>query len=146
MKKVNIKNKSFKVIPEAKRVEGSMPLKWVKKDMKRGIKPMYKTLIEACVYGVNKISEIQYIFGMNSNKISATAYCDDNDKFDENVGIQVCSAKLEYKNHMKMAKAYDKTYKVLQEISNIVYDLCKEHVRKANAIEDDMVRTYGRRP
>lgn len=138
MKKINIKNKEFKVIPEAKLVSGVMPEKWIGKDLKRGIKPIYKSII----FNVARWSS-DYLDN-EFPAISANAYCDEKDTFDEEIGIEVCSAKMEWKNHMKLAKLYDRMHKILIETAIIVGAWCVEHEKKAEAIEADLTKFYGR--
>ena len=134
MKKIKIKDKYFKVISEANIVQGSMMEKCIGKDLRKGIKPLNRLIIAWLIDN----------FYYQENFVNATAYCDDEDEFDEKTGIEVCSAKLELKNHMKTAKLYDRIHRVLIETANIVAKLCMFHVDKAKAIEDDLVREYGR--
>lgn len=140
MKKIQIKNKKFKIIPEIKIIQGEMPRKWIDNDLKRGIKPIYKSII----YYLASSMTSNNIFGNNIKDISATAYCDDNDEFDEKVGIEVCSAKMELKNHLKLAKLYNRMHKILIATAITVGAMCAEHTEKAQAIEDDLCRTFGR--
>lgn len=140
MKKKEIKGKKFMIIPEAKIVKGTMMEKTVSKDMKRGYKRLYKNIIQYLAYRFGAIDEFDL------EEISAIAYCDELDTFDENVGVEVCSAKLELKNHRKLAKLYSRIHKALIKTAIIVDHLCVEHNEKAAAIEDDLVRTYGRMP
>ena len=117
MKKVEIKNKSFKVIPEARIVQGKMVEKDVQHDLKRGIKQIHKSIINDLSLDLNP----QKVFWPTIKRlICATAYCDENDEFDEKTGIEVCSAKMELKNHKKLAKQYDKMHRILLEAANIV--------------------------
>lgn len=134
MKKINIRNKTFKAIPEQKIVYGEMPLKWIDGDMKMGIKDIYKLVIIAAVGE------------KNADTIKAKAYCDERDEFDERIGTEVCSSKLEYKNHIRLAKAYSRAFRILTEASYIAEKLCRRHFNKANAIEDDLIRHYGKEP
>ena len=140
MKKVRIKEKTFKVIPEAKIVQGKMPIKWYQKDMARGYKPLHKRLM---MFGMDMlyplISDWSGDFFVHAN-----AYCDEKDTFDEKTGVEVCAAKLEMKNHMKLAKAYAKLYVLMSDTMRDLAELCYEHSQKAAAIEHDLVKTYGR--
>ena len=140
MKKIFIKDKFFKVIPEANLVMGEMPEKWIGRDVRRGIKPIYKAIIVALAQRISDYDVLDY------PNICANAYCDKNDVFDEKIGIEVCSAKMEWKNHMKLAKLYDRMHRILIETAVIVGTWCAEHTKKAQSIEDDLVRTYGRMP
>lgn len=138
MKKVNIKGKKFKVIPEAKLVTGKKVAKQLIDDMKYGVRFNEADLIAdtALILGIP--------FFSNDDYITANAYCDERDEWDEKRGIEVCASKLDMKNHYRLAKQYSRICRLLMETSNIVYKLCKMHVDKAKAIEDDLVRHYGR--
>jgi len=137
MKRITIKEKEFKVIPEARLVQGEMMAKGVIHDLSMGIKNKYRILIREAISS-------RAFFNKNFSIIHANAYCDQNDTFDEKRGIEVCSSKLELKNHRKLAKLYDRAARDLQEASLIAQSLCIRHEDKAQAIEDDLVRHYGR--
>lgn len=139
MKRVNIRDKEFKVIPENGVVKGEMMTKGVAHDLSMGIKNKYKMLVR---YALNSAA----FFKTNDSIIKAKAYCDSNDKFDERRGIEVCSAKLELKNHRRLAKWYDRAARDLQEASLVAQSFCIRHEEKAQAIEDDLCRTFGRLP
>lgn len=146
MKKLDIKGREFKVIPEAGIVQGEKEENWIRKDLRRGIKPVYKKLIEYAAFTIDRRHTTDtYFGGVDGNpKTYATAYCDKNDEFDEKIGIEVCSAKLDLKNHRKLAKFYDRMHRILIETAVIVGKMCIEHDQKADAIESDLRKTYGR--
>ena len=129
----DVNKKSFKIIPERGVVVGEMPMKWVDdKDMKAGIKPLYKSII-------------RFLMGCRDlDTVKAVAYLDPKDTWDEKTGIEVCASKLELKNHLRLARAYDRVHRTLVEISLVAAEYCIRHTKKAMAIEDDLVRTYGR--
>ena len=129
-------DKEFKIIPEAKIVQGVMKEKWVNKDLRTGIKPISRFIIEILA------GELDNGYG----DVYATAYCDEHDEFDEKIGIDVCSAKLEMKNHLRLAKLYDRMHRALIEASMIVGGWCKMHTHKAKAIEKDLEEYHGRLP
>lgn len=137
MKKVNIKNKDFIVVPEGRVVKGEMPEKRIDKDLKMGIKPLYKKILK---FAANEIDK-----GEDFRTISGVAYCDDNDEFNEDIGIDVCSAKLEMKNHRKLQKLYGRICDSLMEAELVATHLLMMHKMKADAIEEDMKKTYGRK-
>lgn len=142
-KKVKIKNKEFIVIPEAKMIKGKMVEKNYENDLKIGIKPIYKGIIRSAIIldffsRKNNINKTEFV--------EATAYCGGNDEWDEKRGIEVCSAKMELKNHIRLAKLYNRISRILQEAAVIAQTFCIKHDKKAEAIEDDMVRTFGRLP
>lgn len=149
MKRIEVKGKEFYIVPEAGVVKGRMPLKWVENDLRHGIKPVYKRIIS---YGMGLISPSSVLWNFidntlcwNDQYVEAVAKCEPDDKFDETTGIGVCAAKMELKNHLKLAKAYDRLHRVLVETAVIVGEYCIKHTEKANAIEDDLVKYYGRK-
>lgn len=147
MKKVNVRNKEFKVIPEARLVQGVMTEKGIENDLKAGIKDKYKELIKNASYNYNGRNYITCgnIFDLLKKKnITANAYCDEKDEFDEKVGIDVCSEKLELKNHLKLARLYGKIAKDLSDAAMIANGFCTKHEAKAMAIENDLIKMYGR--
>ena len=141
MKRVNIKGKEFKVIPEAKLVQGEMLEKSCDNDLKIGIKPIYKVILRHAIL-YDKVFRRHSL--NETDIIHANAYCDENDTWDESSGIEVCAAKLELKNHRKLAKMYDRISRDLQEAAIIAQSFCFHHEDKAQAIEDDLCRTFGR--
>jgi len=146
MKKLDIKGRKFKIIPEAGIVQGEKEENWIGKDLKRGIKPVYKSIINEIAFAIDRTHTFNAYGwpGESKPKIYATAYCDKNDEFDEKIGIEVCSAKLDLKNHRKLAKFYDRMHRILIETATIVGKMCIEHDQKAQAIEADLEKTYGR--
>jgi len=141
VKKIKYRDKLMIIIPETNLVKGTMRCKWIDKDLRGGYKPIYKIIIDFVMGILYPNMDIPF---NKDQVIEAYAYCDNKDTYDEKVGIEVCSAKLEMKNHIKLAKAYNRLCKVLTETADIAYQLCKKHVDKANAIEEDLARTYGR--
>ena len=139
MKRVKIKNKEFKVIPEARLVQGEMIEKSFENDLKMGIKNKCKSIIRhgMLVNDQNWPASLDTI-------LHANAYCDEKDEWNEKIGIEVCAAKLDLKNHKKLAKQYGRLYRLLFETIDVVTELIEYHTKKAEAIEDDLVRTYGR--
>ena len=143
MKKKSVRNKDFKIIPEAKLVQGRMQEKKVYQDLKAGIKGKYKHLIaEATDYYEASLWKM----GHDYNEITANAYCDEKDEWDEKVGIEVCAAKMEMKNHRKLARMYNRIANDLQEACLIAQSYCVRHEAKAMAIENDLVEYHGRIP
>lgn len=140
MKEVKIKNKKFKIIPEAKLIKGEMYEKGYEKDLRIGIKPIYKSIIAFAAV----LDRFMRTNTDGAKLISAYAYCDEKDTWDEKRGIEVCSAKLELRNHRKLAKAYNRISRDLQEAALIAQSFCIRHEDKAQSIEDDLCRTFGR--
>lgn len=141
MKKIKERDKDFIVIPEAKMVKGEMATNYIYRDMQMGIKDEYRDIIASAAIGYGgKLRLIVPFF----DSIKATSRCDERDEYSEKIGVEVCSAKMDYKAHMKAARIYDRVYRRLMETSEIVRRLLERHLKKAQAIEDDMARTYGR--
>ena len=144
MKKVNVRNKEFKVIPEARLVQGKMVEKNIDNDLKAGIKEKYKELIRFASGNYESNNVLDVLLYDKIRTVMANAYCDEKDEFDEKVGIDVCSEKLELKNHLRLARLYGKIAKDLSDAAMIANGFCTKHEAKAMAIEEDLVRMYGR--
>ena len=150
MKLIDNGNKVFKVIPEGKRVEGYLLGKWVGSDLKEGIKPIYKKIIKPLAEELTILNMNDGSFYYNNYEemlvpiINGKSLCDSHDEFSEKIGIDVCAAKMELKNHLKLAKLYSRMHKLLVETAIIVDAWCIKHQEKAMAIEDDLNNYYGR--
>lgn len=139
MKRVKKHGKDFKVIPEAKLVRGETYKATLLNELD-GLPFRH----QRAIYGANAKRVFEYL--TSPDRVYANAYCDDKDNFDENIGMMVCAAKLDKKNHLHLAKECERTYKVLMECAEFLEEKRQRHLEKAQAIEDDMVRTYGRMP
>ena len=139
-KEVRHRDKTFKIIPEADRVVGWMQEKneITYKDYSGLRRDYIDILMEAMYMG----RDGNYKFNNEEEKIKALATCDPRDTFDEKTGMDICAAKLEWKNHNKMAKKYDSAHRKLIEAAQIAYGLCMKHYNKMKSIEDDLERTY----
>ena len=137
IKKVNIKNKDFIVVPEGRIVKGEMAERKVRDDIKMGIKPLYRSLLKLVADELDN--------GYDFDNIKAVAYCDEDDEFDEKAGIDVCGAKLDLKNHRKLERLYGKVCNTLMEVELIAIHMMEVHKHKAEAIEEDLRKTYGRK-
>ena len=138
MKKVTKKNKFFKVIPEAKLVIGEMRGTTVSNEVENaGINYKQATLIQ---WASTVLGQDYDMF----STIQGNAYCDERDEFDEHVGIEVASSKLDLKKHKKMAKRYWAIYRLLVDASTTAHKLYEKHHDKAQAITEDLDRHYGR--
>lgn len=154
MKKIFYRNKLFKIIPENNTVEGKATFKDFPEDLK-GIKEIYDNIIKSAMINLYP-DRYSYVIDDNDNEIvgiamvvdsvKAKSHCDIKDTFDEHTGINVCSAKIEKKNHLKLAKMYDRLHRTLIETAIIVAQLCIKHTKKAEAIEKDLCDHYGRMP
>ena len=137
MKRVFRKGKEFKIIPENRTVIGKQDKQEVYKDLDEATKKVGSIIsyVEDLIYGWDYVEPVV-----------ATAYCDPQDEFDEERGLNVCEEKLDFKQHIQLAKRYSSIYRLLMETANYVYKKCKAHLDKAKAINADLEKTYGRLP
>ena len=138
MKRVFRKNKKFKVIPENGTVMG-------KQERKRIADEIYEATCKEAIL-IECAEDMIYGWHGLYEPVIATAYCDPKDEFDEKVGLNVCEEKLDFKQHIQLAKRYSSIYRLLMETGNYVYKKCEEHLKKAEAINADLEKTYGRLP
>lgn len=132
--------KKFYVIPEAKRVVAKMPRKGaVEYSDFSQIDYIHQHVLTSSMDCDDIVGE--QIYG--GCGLKAVAVCDSRDEFDERTGREIASSKLELKNHMLQARAYDKAHRLLIETANMAADLCKKHFNKAEAIREDLQRMYG---
>ena len=140
MKKLNIKNKRFVVVPEKKMVIGRMNTSPVGFDGS-SCKPLHRELLR---FACDQIAWQSYEMSGNfDGEYKAIAKCDDRDEFNEKVGIDICEEKLEMKKHLRMARVFDRVHRLLVETGMVAYQECVKHVNKANAIKEDLERMYG---
>lgn len=135
MRERSIGDKKFKIIPEVELVQGSTNRKYITDNLSN-LPIKEKRIIRDAL--------CENLWGRD--KITANAYCDDNDFFDENIGVMVCTAKLDMKNHIKMVKDCERAIEVLNKCVRFLETVCQKHRRKAIAIEEDLANTYGRLP
>lgn len=140
MKRVIIKDREFKVIPEARLVAGSMPKKYMQDEIHEVDFNHLLTLISALSCFRDK--EYDQTFG--EDILYSNAYCNEDDEWDERTGIEVCNSKMDYKQHIRLAQECDKAYRLLTECADWMYKRCAHHMKKAELIDDDMCKTYGR--
>ena len=133
--KIRYKNdKCFKIIPENGTVYAT--------GSKDGIMDRERstfTVEELCVLPYY-ILEDSYD---DNNKISAKAVCDRLDTFDENVGIDIAGAKIDMKNHLRMARLCDRALRDMETVMRKLEMICNKHYRKAKAIQKDLEEYYG---
>ena len=133
MKLVKKNGKEFKIIPEAKIVQAKTNKKFLMDEL-HGLPLEMKAVIR--LIADDKYTSDQIIY--------ATAYCDEKDTFDENIGMLVSAEKLDKKNHLRLAKECDRVYKTMVKCAKFLRNKRDMHLKKAQSIEDDMVKTYGR--
>ena len=131
--------KKFYVIPEAKRVIAKMSRKGAMdyNDFSQ-IDYIHQDVLASSMDYDGVVGDLG-----SACSLKATAVCDPRDEFDERIGREIASSKLELKNHMLQARAYDKAYRLLIETANMAANLCKKHFNKAEAIREDLQRMYG---
>jgi len=139
MKKLNIKNKRFVVVPEKKMVVGRMDRKPVVYGGSN-CKPLHRELLK---FACNAITWQNFDVFDGFGEYKAVAKCDNRDEFNEKVGIDICEEKLEMKKHLRIARVFDRVHRLLVETGMVAYQECVKHVNKANAIKEDLERMYG---
>lgn len=73
----------------------------------------------------------------------AKTKCDPRDVWDEKTGIDVCSAKLDYKEHMRKVRKLERLLVIMNSAMRKIEDLCQKHQLKAKAIRKDLEDYYG---
>lgn len=73
----------------------------------------------------------------------AKTKCDPRDKWDDKTGLDVCSAKLDLKEHLRKAKKLDRLLVVMNAAMRKMEDSCQKHKSKAKAIRKDLEDYYG---
>lgn len=137
MKKVKIKNRDYKVIPEARLVMGEMDRKSIMEETD-DLSGLQTDILDIAMGGYRwRIMD-------DNDTIHANAYCDERDEFDEKIGLDVCTEKLYLKQHKQMLKQYEVVMKRLEVLADWMYSKAQMHAEKIKAIEDDLERMYGR--
>lgn len=131
MKKVTRDNKTFKIVPENKTVYGTGK----KKDLS------YEICSTFTKYEHEVLPSDLYI--VPTSNIYSKAVCSEGDHFDEKIGIDISSAKLDLKNHEYAARKYDWVIKTMISAIKKLEDLSERHKKKAKAIRNDLERYYG---
>ena len=140
MRKTEIKDKKFKIVPEASFIAGEEYRKLMCDEMD-GVSEIHKRILSRVF---NLIGARDFLMKPGAEKIHAKAVCDPRDTFDEKIGIDVCSAKLDWKQHMSLAKECDKAFRILSCCNHWLYAKCQYHYNKAQAIEKDLNEYYGK--
>ena len=71
------------------------------------------------------------------------AKCDPKDEWDEKIGIDIASAKLDLKEHLRKARKLEKTLVTMNSLMRKMEDICQKHQKKAKAIKKDLEDYYG---
>lgn len=137
MKIVTMKNKfghlrkSFKVIPEHNIVVGE------------GVQTsLFDELSNVCTETELDFMPVTIVFdGENINY--AKTKCDPRDEWNEKTGIDVCSAKLDLKEHLRKARKLERALVLMNSVMRKMEDLCQKHKAKAKAIRKDLEDYYG---
>ena len=137
MKIVTMKNKfghlrkSFKVIPENNIVVG-----------KGAQTSLFDELSNVCTKTELDFMPVTIVFdGKNTNY--AKTKCDPRDEWNEKTGIDVCSAKLDLKEHLRKARKLERALVLMNSVMRKMEDLCQKHKTKAKAIRKDLEDYYG---
>lgn len=143
MKIVTMKNKfghlrkSFKIIPEHNIVVGE------------GVQTsLFDELSNVCTETELDFMPVSIVFdgiasdgGENNNY--AKTKCDPRDEWNEKTGIDVCSAKLDLKEHLRKARKLERALVLMNSVMRKMEDLCQKHKTKAKAIRKDLEDYYG---
>lgn len=130
--RTEFRNKEFKIIPD-KAITGEKKRKDLWDDVNGVSIIKFKTILAAG----------DYIYPNDRQPLKAKAVCDERDKWDEKVGMDIVSAKLDYKDHKQLAKQYDRIFRLLTECAWWVYRRLCWHNDKMKAIATDMEKMYG---
>ncbi len=134
MKKIGRKDgKSFKVIEENRTTYGTSP--------RRKMMDELCSILTEDELDVLPSFIVYDFYSYIDNKAQAT--CDDKDEFNEKIGMDVVAAKLDMKDHMRMAKNYDRALRVMNAAMRKLEDMCNKHMKKARAIRRDLEEYYG---
>lgn len=134
MKKIGRKDgKSFKVIEENRTTYGTAP--------RRKMMDELCSILTEDELDVLPSFIVYDFYSYIDNKAQAT--CDDKDEFNEKIGMDVVAAKLDMKDHMRMAKNYDRALRVMNAAMRKLEDMCNKHMKKARAIRRDLEEYYG---
>ena len=131
----DIRIKDFKVNEEAKVVVGT---------------GLFDTQLETDMehsQAPGKIRELvtaldNLFIGTPFHKVKVKARCDERDAFDWKRGKDICNSKLECKRHMKLARKYDRVYRMMCEALPYVEERVRTHLGKAQAIQEDLGSMY----
>lgn len=143
MKKISSKNKTFKVIPENKTVICEINKRNIFDESLGGIPKDVEYIIETALR-ILYHGDWDDCFDDEIGIITAKATCDEHDKYNEEKGMAVAASKAIKKQHLQLARKYDRAHMALMEAANVVRDKCMDHMKKAQAIDDDLVNYYGR--
>ena len=133
----------FKVIPENKTVICEMDKRNIFDEPLGGIPKNIGCIIELALRMLYHCDWDDWGFG-DDEMITAKATCDEHDEYDEEKGMAVAASKAIKKQHLQLARKYDRVHMALMEAANITRDKCMEHMKKIQAIDDDLVNYYGR--
>lgn len=134
MKKIGRKDgKSFKVIEENRTTYGTAP--------RRKMMDELCSILTEDELDVLPGFIVYDFYSYIDNKAQAT--CDDKDEFNEKIGMDVVAAKLDMKDHLRMAKNYDRALRIMNAAMRKLEDMCNKHWKKAMAIRKDLEEYYG---
>lgn len=133
MKVIEKDGKTFFIVPETKTIVGTMYRKdWA----------AYKDFSETNDKIAWIIKDSTDLLD-NHKRVNSVAICKDSDEYDEKIGMDICSSKLELKSHKSISNAYEVAYRRLQEAANKAFDLHCKHLNKEIAIKQDLNDYYG---
>lgn len=139
MKQYSDRHGTFKIIPEARKVIG-ISYKRPFADEYYHLDSVSRMLVEYA------LTEVLVYFPWRDRKIVATAQCSLDDKWDEKTGVDICAEKIELKNHRSIARRLDCVIRILERSIHRIEELRDKHIKKAESIEEDLCKMYGRMP
>ena len=141
MRLLKKKCSEFKIIPEARIVIGEKKYDGEKKRKSGSLPFPTWSLIQDALF-----ENQSFDVWSNEIHVSATAYCDEKDEFDERKGVDICEEKIDMKYHDKLARTYKRAADTLEKAARAAMEISKRHSDTADAIRDDLCKTYGRMP
>ena len=137
MKVIHRGDRVFKVIPDAGVVVGEAQQSSI-----------FDELNDVCTF--SEMNCIPINICMDSDEIGFTykynkakAKCDPRDKWSEKVGIDIVSAKLDMKEHLRKARKLERTLLTMNSALRKIEDILNKHLKKAKAIRKDLENYYG---
>lgn len=126
--------KSFKIIPENKIVVGQGEQKGFMEELSDVC-----TNKELLYMPVKFVDDDLHVEDYNYAK----AKCDPKDTWNEKTGVDIVSAKLDMKEHLRKARRYEKALVTMNSLMRKMEDLLDKHLKKAKAIRKDLEEYYG---
>ena len=132
-----VDGKYFKIIPENGTVIGKAKKRSLNKETSAIFTDEEWEVLPYYVIFDSKNDEDCYIY--------SKAICGKEDTFDKQKGMDIAAAKLDLKDHLRMARKYSRALRYMQSAMRKLEDLINKHLKKAYAIRNDLDKYYGGR-